>query len=266
MARLGGAVAGGVLWVGISAGAAGAHGVISPAEVNAGEEATFAVTIEHGCGAEGGGSPTVEVAVLIPPELVVTAIPERDDGFVGALLDEDGVLVIDWTGGTLHGDAVDGFAFVAVPQGDVGSAVAVPIYQRCEQGDVRWADDDPAAENPAPVVMVTAAAANPVQPVPLAPAGAATPPPAPATEPAAPDPDQATSPAATAAEPPAPADATPPPAAPAATANGAAPALTAGALPGAAVSTGTAVPVWPFVAAVVLGAVGLGVVVRRRRD
>lgn len=175
----------------LSATAAAAHPFITDgATVPAGSLTTMTIAMGHGCGSEGegGGDPTLEVALQVPDE--VSYIEPRDtDGYDSSVETDAGGSpeVVVWTA-TEEGVAAPAVSMDIVIDGAEGDEVFLKVFQGCDGFEYRWigTPDEPADQ---PAVALTLGPTDPGSP----------PPPPAAPEPAAEadneagtEPDQAT--------------------------------------------------------------------------
>ena len=141
------------LWV--APGSALAHTGADLVAVAAGDEAKVTLKPSHGC----AGSPTVEVAVRAPVE---GAIPGDVDGWTATgEPDGSGNTVLRWTGGSLPTDRTGAFPVTFTAPDTVGALLVFPSVQYCANGDeLAWISGDPAAEFPAPRLLVLPAGSD----------------------------------------------------------------------------------------------------------
>jgi hypothetical protein len=151
VAAAAGLVIGLVPWAVLSA-----HTETSFVAVPASEEAAVAFRPTHGC----GGSPTISVSVRAP---VPEARAGEVDGWTGtATADGEGNTVVEWTGGLLPADEAGAFPVELVVPDAVGTLLAFPAIQRCENGEeLAWIGTAPGDPQPAPQVLVLAAGSEP---------------------------------------------------------------------------------------------------------
>lgn len=154
------------------AGAAQAHVVFAQPVATAGAHWAGALRVSHGC----DGAATTSVRVEIP-EGIVVARPQPKAGWTiviereplaapvaaegGGMLSER-VSAITWTG-VLPDDQFEEFGLAAkLPAG--AGALAFPVTQVCEQGEVRWTEIAAAGAarpaHPAPMLTLRAGAAH----------------------------------------------------------------------------------------------------------
>jgi periplasmic copper chaperone A len=152
----------------VIAGAAGFVALIAPATiaaahtetdfvaVPAGSTATVTFEPEHGC----GESPTIDMKVQ-SPVAGATAV-ERDGWTAASTPNGDGTTVLEWSGGSQPADEAGEFQ-VRFPVPDaVGTLLAFPAVQTCENGEQEaWIETGANAESPAPQLLVLAAGAAP---------------------------------------------------------------------------------------------------------
>lgn len=133
-----------------------AHTETDLVAVPAGGEATITLRPTHGC----DGSPTVEVAIQAPVEGATAG--EVSGWTATAEADGRGNTVLEWAGGSLPADATGGFPVTFTVPDTVGELLVFPSVQECEDGEtLSWIDGDPAAEYPAPRLLVLAAGSEP---------------------------------------------------------------------------------------------------------
>lgn len=133
-----------------------AHTETDLVAVPAGGEATVTLRPTHGC----DGSPTVEVAIQAPVEGATAG--EVSGWTATAEADGRGNTVLEWTGGSLPADATGAFPVTFTVPDTVGELLVFPSVQECEDGEtLSWIDGDPAAEYPAPRLLVLAAGSEP---------------------------------------------------------------------------------------------------------
>lgn len=144
-----------------------AHTETDVVAVPAGGEATVTLRPTHGC----DGSPTVEVAIQAP---VAGATAGEVTGWTAtAEADGQGNTVLEWTGGSLPADVTGAFPVTFTVPDTVGELLVFPSVQECEDGEtLSWIDGDPAAEYPAPRLLVLAAGSEPAASIDDVPAGA----------------------------------------------------------------------------------------------
>lgn len=157
------------------AGPASAHVTVTPSETGAGAYSLLTFSVPHGC----DGSATTKVAIKLPDN-VIEATPTRNPFYdvekVTAQLDtpltaEDGdeitekVDQIIYTAKTPLPDGQrDSFEVsLQIPEdAEVGSTLAFPTIQSCEQGETAWTEipaagaGEDSVEHPAPAFEVTA--------------------------------------------------------------------------------------------------------------
>lgn len=159
------AAAGGLLTM--TAAPAAAHPFFADgATVPASSLASASLSMAHGCGteADGGGDPTLEVALEVP-EQVSYIEADTIDGYE-LEIEGDGAVpdVLTWTavGG---GEPAPTFDLDLVVEGDEGDEVFFRVFQGCDDFQYRWVGtpDDPAED---PAVRLTLAAADPDAPPP----------------------------------------------------------------------------------------------------
>jgi uncharacterized protein YcnI len=135
---------------------AGAHVDPNVTTAPAGSRTTVEFKIEHGC----DGSPTIEVAMQLPPG-VLDVVPGEVPGWQAVLANGE----IRWTGGSLPAETEGAFGVtLTVPQ-VAGQKLFFPTVQRCTVGEEAWIDTQSAdSENPAPALAVTEALPGTVPP------------------------------------------------------------------------------------------------------
>ena len=128
---------------------ASAHTDTDLVAVPAGEDATVTFRPQHGC----GDSPTIAVSVRVP---VPAAQGEDVDGWsVSTTQDEQGRTVVEWSGGNLPPDQAGAFPIEFVAPDNVGELLTFPAVQTCANGEeLPWISGDPAAEFPAPRLLI----------------------------------------------------------------------------------------------------------------
>ena len=164
-------VAAGAAGLLLFAGAASAHLEPDPASITAGEAATVAFNVEHGC----DGSPTIELQIKLA-DGITDAQPVAKEGWTSSVADG----VVTFGGGSLPATTEETFSITfTAPTTD--GALVFPSIQRCTVGQINWieptVEGQPEPEEPAPVVQVTGgspAAATTVAPATTAAATATT--------------------------------------------------------------------------------------------
>ncbi len=133
-----------------------AHTESDVVAVPAGEPATVTLKPTHGC----GDAATIAVRTRVP---IADAQAGAVDGWTHtATPDGSGNVVVEWTGGLLPADQEGQFPVTFTTPGTVGELLTFPFLQRCDDGqELAWIDGDPAAEYPAPRVLVLAAGSQP---------------------------------------------------------------------------------------------------------
>lgn len=139
-----------------AAGPAAAHVEPTISEAPAGGDATFALTIPHGCDGQGGDTVKVEVQM---PEGVETATPEYLPGWEAAV-DDAGPVVVTWEGGPLPHDQFQQFGLSVLMPDTPGETVLFPTIQTCSSGEeIAWVEETPEGgeepEHPAPAIAIT---------------------------------------------------------------------------------------------------------------
>jgi uncharacterized protein YcnI len=145
-----------IVAVAVPAGVASAHTETDVVAVPAGATATVTFEPEHGC----GDSPTIDMQVQAP---VTGATAVDKEGWTAtATPDGEGNTVLEWSGGSQPADQPGAFQVqFAVPDA-VGTLLAFPAVQRCENGQQEaWIDTEAGAESPAPQLLVLAAGSQP---------------------------------------------------------------------------------------------------------
>lgn len=126
---------------------ASAHILIENMQGRAGYNEIFTLIVPHGC----GGSPTTELRMKVPPEIVSVA-PERGEGWavnivkrkldkpvmssgrpVSEVVDE-----IVWTGNSLPSGELGLFRFLAGVPNTPGKVLYFKTIQKCATGESRW--------------------------------------------------------------------------------------------------------------------------------
>ena len=135
---------------------ASAHTETDVVAVAAGSTATVTLRPTHGC----GDSPTILVAVRAP---VAGAIAEAVDGWSETSSpDGETRTVLEWSGGLLPTDEAGAFPVEFMVPDAVGELMVFPAVQGCEDGnELAWISGDPAAEYPAPRLLVLAPGSEP---------------------------------------------------------------------------------------------------------
>lgn len=128
---------------------ASAHTEADVVAVPAGREATVSLKPTHGC----GDSPTNTVTVRAPVE---GATGNDVAGWTATATDDgEGNTVVEWTGGILPVDQTGSFPVTFTGPDQPGLLMLFPSIQTCEDGsELSWISGDPAAEYPAPRVLV----------------------------------------------------------------------------------------------------------------
>lgn len=128
---------------------AGAHTDSDLVAVPAGEGALVRLKPTHGC----GDSPTTEVAIRVP---VTGARPVDVPGWTASATDDGaGRTVVEWKGGSLPVDQTGSFPVEFTAPGAVGDLLLFPAVQVCANGEeLSWLSGDPAADYPAPRLLV----------------------------------------------------------------------------------------------------------------
>lgn len=136
--------------------AAAAHTDSDVVAVPAGEVAEVGLEPTHGC----DGSPTVKVSTRVP---VAGASGEEVQGWtVSAKDDGQGHTVVEWSGGSLPADQTGTFPVSFTAPDTPGTLLTFPFIQQCANGqELAWIDGDPAAELPAPRILVLPAGSEP---------------------------------------------------------------------------------------------------------
>jgi hypothetical protein len=102
------------------------------------------------------------VAVRAP---VAGAVAEAVDGWSeSSTPDGENFTVLEWVGGVLPADESGAFPVEFVVPDAVGELLSFPAVQRCEDGgELAWISGDPAAEYPAPRVLILSAESEPAE-------------------------------------------------------------------------------------------------------
>jgi uncharacterized protein YcnI len=155
------------------AGTAGAHITADPGEAPSDSYATLDFSVGHGC----EESPTTQVRIQIPPSVpsvtpavnplwdVATKEGKKDKVELHGETITRGVSEVTFTAKQpLPPDRLDSLRMsVKLPAGEEGDSIYFPTIQKCAQGQTRWiqipAEGESAEEleDPAPVVLLTAA-------------------------------------------------------------------------------------------------------------
>ncbi len=124
--------------------------------VPAGASATVTLEPTHGC----DGSPTTGVAIQAP---VGGATAGDVAGWTAtATADGDDKTVLEWTGGSLPADATGAFPVTFTAPDTPGELLTFPSIQYCENGEeLSWISGDPAAQYPAPRLLILPAGSEP---------------------------------------------------------------------------------------------------------
>lgn len=134
--------------------AASAHVTVDGTSTAPGTASTLSFTIEHGCDA----SPTTAVTIEIPDE-VSAVTPIANAGWsIDYDLETPG-RTMTYTAQSPLPSAVHDTLVMDVTFPDdlpVGTVLAFPAEQTCEEGSVRWASLDADAADPAPVLTIAA--------------------------------------------------------------------------------------------------------------
>ena len=150
------------------AGAASAHLEPDPASITAGEAATVAFNVEHGC----DGSPTIELQIKLA-DGITDAQPVAKDGWTSSVADG----VVTFSGGSLPATTQETFS-ITFTAPTTNGALVFPSIQRCTVGQINWiqptVEGQPEPEEPAPVVQVTGGSAAATTVVPATTAAATT--------------------------------------------------------------------------------------------
>jgi periplasmic copper chaperone A len=133
-----------------------AHTETDLVAVPAGSEAVASLRPTHGC----NGSPTVTVRIQAPLE---GAVAEPVDGWQeSASPDGAGNTVLEWSGGVLPADTTGAFPVSFNVPDEPRTLLVFPAVQRCEDGqELAWINGDPAADYPAPRVLVLPVGSEP---------------------------------------------------------------------------------------------------------
>ena len=129
-----------------------AHIAPDPTEAQAGDTVTVGFTVEHGC----DGSPTVEIEMRLA-DGITDATPEPLDGWDESIdQDDDGSVIVAFTGGSLAPDAEGTFEITMTLPPTPDTTIYFPFVQHCEVGEIRWIGipDEPGDEldEPAPAM------------------------------------------------------------------------------------------------------------------
>lgn len=157
--------AGGLLT--LTAAPAAAHPFFADgATIPASSLGSVSLSMAHGCGteADGGGDPTLEVAVEIPDQVSFVEADDLD-GY-DLEVEGDGAVpeVLVWTA-TDGGEPAPTFDLDLVVDGDEGDEVYFRVFQGCDDFQYRWVGtpDEPADD---PAVRLTLGAVDPDSPPP----------------------------------------------------------------------------------------------------
>lgn len=159
-----------VVAVVVAATAAAAHPFVHDgATIPAGSLTTMTLAMGHGCGdeLEGGGQPTLEVAMEVPDEVSYIKPLDVDGYEAGVETATDGrVEVVSWVA-TDGGVATPAVPMEIVVDGAEGDELFLKVFQGCEAFQYRWVGtpDEPADD---PAVPITLAAPDPDSPPPPA--------------------------------------------------------------------------------------------------
>ena len=152
----------------LSATAAMAHPVITDgATLPANSLKTMTLEMGHGCGneAEGGGDPTLEVAMQVPEQVSFIELLDTDGYDAGVETGVDGnIEVVTWTA-TEGGVAAPAVPMDIVVEGAEGDEVYFKVFQGCGDFEYRWVGtpDEPADD---PAILLTLEAPDPEAPPP----------------------------------------------------------------------------------------------------
>ena len=147
----------------LSATAALAHPFITDgATLPADSLTTMTLEMGHGCGneAEGGGDPTLEVAMQVPEEVSFIEPLDTDGYDAGVETGDDGnVEVVTWTA-TEGGMTAPAVPMDIVVEGAEGDEVYFKVFQGCGDFEYRWVGtpDEPADD---PAILLTLEAPDP---------------------------------------------------------------------------------------------------------
>lgn len=140
----------------VMAGTANAHVEISPAKALAGKPVKLAFRIGHGC----DGAATTSLVVQIPQ-----SVKDVSPGSIKGWKARVGPQRLTWTGGPLSDHDEQEYPFRATFYGKKGDTVMFKSIQKCEGGaETAWiapTGGASEADNPAPTVTLTSAAAVP---------------------------------------------------------------------------------------------------------
>ncbi len=156
----------GVLAVTLPVSEVSAHTETDYVAVPAGSTVTVTFAPEHGC----GDSPTIELRVQAPVE---GAFAHEVGGWTSsATPDGAGHTVLRWDGGSTPADEEGAFPVEFTVPDAVGSLLAFPTVQRCDNGEeLAWIGTAPGDELPAPQLLVLAAGSAPAATIDEVPAG-----------------------------------------------------------------------------------------------
>ncbi|HSJ27479.1 MAG TPA: DUF1775 domain-containing protein [Acidimicrobiia bacterium] len=133
-----------------------AHTETDHVALPAGGTGTLVLRPTHGCDTAG----TVEVAVRAPVEGAVAGDVAGWES--SSAPDGQGNTVLTWTGGLLPADTPGAFPVEFEVPGTVGELLVFPAIQTCENGDeLAWIDGDPESQYPAPRILVLPAGSAP---------------------------------------------------------------------------------------------------------
>ncbi|MTV27588.1 DUF1775 domain-containing protein [Nitriliruptoraceae bacterium ZYF776] len=137
------------------------------ASVPAASLTTMTLEMAHGCGdeADGGGDPTLEVAMEVPEEVSYIEPLDTDGYEAGIETDADGrPEVVTWTA-TDGGVAAPAVPMDLVVDGEEGDELLLKVFQGCEGFEYRWVGtpDEPADD---PAVSLTLGPVDPDAPTP----------------------------------------------------------------------------------------------------
>lgn len=154
----------------LSAGLAEAHVGVTPAEVPSGQTTLIGFGIGHGC----DGAATTAIRMQIPAGIISVqpvAKPGWDIAITTGTYDapqmngqtavNEGVTMIEWTGGNLPSELYDQFWIRARVASDVehGTMIYFPVIQECGDEANRWitvpVEGQPEPDEPTPGLMAT---------------------------------------------------------------------------------------------------------------
>lgn len=134
------------------AGPSSAHVEPDYSTVPAGEKATIAFGVEHGC--EGEATTEVEIKV---PDAVTDAQPVEKEGWTGSVEGQ----VVTFADGSQPGDEETTFSITFTAPDTEGEELSFPVVQHCGDAQIDWVQASEDDERPAPVVAVGPAGSPP---------------------------------------------------------------------------------------------------------